>query len=81
MTDYTKQPVTERDLAALRLIADGAGLRKVARVLGISQYAAGQLATRLYLKLGAINAANAVYIACQRGLLPIDPVEPKGGAR
>ncbi|MFD8516526.1 helix-turn-helix transcriptional regulator [Streptomyces antimycoticus] len=72
---YAKHPtqprarITRRELQLLRLAANGNTNDMIARYLGISTHTVNGALRRLYLKLGAVDRANAVAIALVRGLL------------
>ncbi|MGW5691506.1 helix-turn-helix domain-containing protein [Streptomyces asiaticus] len=61
--------ITRRELQLLRLAANGNTNDMIARYLGISTHTVSGALRRLYLKLGAVDRANAVAIALVRGLL------------
>lgn len=76
-------PITDRERRILQLLADGYDGRDIARKLGsgwgTSLGTVKADKTRLYAKLGARNAANAVHLAHEYGLLRADATA--GGAR
>ena len=61
--------LSERERQVLRLVADGAPNKEVARVLGITERTAKFHVTSIMNKLGADNRAQAAALAVQRGLL------------
>lgn len=61
--------LTSREVYQLRLLAGGRTHQQIGREFGISETAARTAAVRIYQKLGADNAAHAVHLAHQRGLL------------
>ena len=66
--------LSQREAEVLALIADGYEMRAIAVQLNVSQSAANCYRRRLYLKLGAHTAGQAVHLAHRHGLLA-------GGAR
>jgi DNA-binding CsgD family transcriptional regulator len=60
------------DLELLRALAAGHTLTAAGRTLGINANTAHMRAQRLYRRLGARNATNAVHIGHLRGLLGVD---------
>lgn len=71
MTTTDTVTLTDRELYVLRRIAAGASQLRIGRSLGIGHTGAAMLASRMYQKLGATNAPNAVYVATQRNLLDV----------
>lgn len=61
--------LTDRELAVLRAIADGATRGELAQTLFVSLTNVKTITKRMYGKLGARNGPNAVHIGWQRGLL------------
>lgn len=81
--------LTAREIRVLRWLADGVTVQQIATKLGIVDSAASMVIHRLKPKLGATTTTNAVYVACQRGLIPLggdpraeefDPTPPPGFA-
>jgi DNA-binding CsgD family transcriptional regulator len=72
----SSRPVTEHQLNALRLAADGKTHKQIARALSIDEKSIGKLMTEIFRKLGAVNMPNAVLLACRVGLL--DPKRRHG---
>lgn len=64
--------LTERELAALRLMADGRRRREIVEKLGVSIRTYQTVCKALHGKLGAKNDVHAVAIGFRRGLLSID---------
>ncbi len=62
--------LSERHLAVLRLVADGATDTSIATVLGVTRAAVGTDRRKIYRALRAVNAAHAVSLAYQLGILP-----------
>ena len=58
-------------VAVLQLIADGLTRNEIAERTNVTANDIDIQKTRIYAALGAKNAANAVSIAYQRGLLPL----------
>ncbi|MDG9703744.1 response regulator transcription factor [Streptomyces sp. DH37] len=65
--------VTARQMAVLRLVANGYENEQIAHLLGISLHSARSSVSRAYRRLGATSRAHAVAIAMARGL--IDPAD------
>jgi DNA-binding CsgD family transcriptional regulator len=63
------RPLSEHQLAALRLVAAGNSQRRVGEQLGIDGKSVGKLLTEVFRKLGAVSSPNAVFLACEAGLL------------
>lgn len=63
------QSLTDREREILALIADGLTYYAVARRLELTQTAVSHYMTRIFRKLGAINAPNAVALAMRGGML------------
>lgn len=57
------------DEQLLKLLSDGFAIKEIADKLKLSQGTVHYHASRMYMKLGAANAANAVAIAFRRGML------------
>lgn len=62
-------PLTDRELQILRLLATGAGAAEIARTLYMGLGTVKTDTSRLYGRLGARNAAHAVAIGYAQGLL------------
>jgi DNA-binding NarL/FixJ family response regulator len=62
--------LSERHLAVLRLVADGATDTRIANVLGLTRAAVGTDRRKIYRALRAVNAAHAVALAYQMRILP-----------
>ncbi|GIH21289.1 helix-turn-helix transcriptional regulator [Rugosimonospora africana] len=65
-----RRQLSERHLAVLRLVADGATDTSIATVLGLTRAAVGTDRRKIYRALRAVNAAHAVSLAYQMGILP-----------
>lgn len=65
-------PPTSAQLLALDLLSRGRTVREVAEALGVSVNTAKTHVARLYARLGAVNAAHAVRLGTERGLLTDD---------
>jgi DNA-binding CsgD family transcriptional regulator len=61
--------LTHREVAMLRMLADGATYDQMAAYFGLSKGGVSAAANRLYRKLGATCAAQAVHRAWQQGIL------------
>lgn len=64
--------LTDRERQVLALLADGHDQATIAGQLYLSQSAVRSTSRRIYRKLHANTAAQAVSIAYQRGLLAVD---------
>lgn len=53
----------------LQLIADGASRREIAEKLSISHYAIRGRMERIFIRLGALSAPNAVAIGIREGII------------
>ncbi|MBM3946481.1 MAG: PAS domain S-box protein [SAR202 cluster bacterium] len=62
-------PLTQRESEVLRLLACGAGTRRIATLLGVSPITARNHITNLLVKLGAESRLQAVVYASQRRLI------------
>lgn len=62
--------LSQRELEVLELLADGCGIAEVARQLFVSESTAKSHVSRIYVKLGAANRAQAIMQAVRQGLLP-----------
>ena len=65
--------LTPWEKRVLRLVADGWTSPRLAKQFGKSVGLFEQTRTSLYRKLGAVNAANAVKLGFERGLLVASP--------
>jgi DNA-binding NarL/FixJ family response regulator len=63
------QPLSEREIAVLRLIAQGKQNHVISRVLSISEEAVKSRVKNILQKLGARDRTQAVTIATERGFL------------
>lgn len=75
--------LTARQLAVLRLTANGHTIRSAARVLGKSEHAVADLMHRVHERLGVRSSAHAVAVALRLGLIGLDEIrvpERQGGA-
>lgn len=63
------QSLTDREREILALIADGLTHYAIARRLKLTQTAVSHYVTRIFRKLGAVNAPNAVALAMRGGML------------
>jgi DNA-binding CsgD family transcriptional regulator len=65
------EPLTSVEVAVLRVVALGFTNARVGTHLGVSEDAAKGYLRKVFVKLGARDRANAVWLAVQRGdLLP-----------
>ena len=65
--------LTARELQAVRLLADGCTVAKIATLLGISPHTVVTHIRKAYLKLDVHSAAAAVMRALQLGLFAVAP--------
>jgi DNA-binding CsgD family transcriptional regulator len=75
--------LTARQLAVLRLTANGHTIRSAARVLGKSEHGVADLMHRVHERLGVRSSAHGVAVALALGLIGLDEIrmpERQGGA-
>jgi DNA-binding CsgD family transcriptional regulator len=65
----------EREMEILACVAAGKSSHVIAREVFMSIDGVKRARSRLYRVLGAVNSANAVHIAHEKGLLPHQPAE------
>lgn len=65
------EPLTNRELQVLRMLANGLGNKEIAGQLGISSHTAKFHVAQILAKLGASSRTEAVTTAIRRGLVPI----------
>jgi DNA-binding NarL/FixJ family response regulator len=63
------EPLTDRELRVLNLVADGLSNPQIARLLGISRNTVKFHVRSIISKLGATSRTEAVTIAVKRGLI------------
>ncbi|MBX5449563.1 response regulator [Thermogemmatispora sp.] len=68
---YPYEPLTERELEVLRLLAQGMPNKEIAARLVISERTAKFHVSSIMNKLGATNRTEAVALAAQRGLITL----------
>ena len=68
----TRVQLTPRELATLRLIADGKSNKEIANELGISERTVKTHLGHLFEKLGVTSRTEAVKIAMRRGLVRLN---------
>jgi len=68
----TQVQLTPRELAALRLMADGKANKEIAQDLGISERTVKTHLGHLFEKLGVTSRTEAVKVATRRGLVRLD---------
>jgi two-component system NarL family response regulator len=68
----TQIQLTPRELAALRLLADGHSNKEIATALGISERTVKSHLGHLFDKLGVTSRTEAVRVATRRGLVRFD---------
>lgn len=75
----TTPVLTERDLLILRTFAAGGTYANLAEGLKTSESSVRHMASRMFVKLGAVSMPQAMFLACERGLLPAQPPDTKAG--
>ena len=68
----TRVQLTPRELATLRLMADGKANKEIAQALGISDRTVKTHLGHLFEKLGVTSRTEAVKVATRRGLVRLD---------
>jgi len=68
----TRVQLTPREMAALKLVADGKANKEIATALDISERTVKTHLAHLFEKLGATSRTEAVKIATRRGLVRLD---------
>lgn len=68
----TAEALSEREMDVLRLLPTGDSNKAIALRLGLSENTIKTHVTRILGKLGVQNRAEAVSVAMQRGLLPLE---------
>lgn len=68
----TRVQLTPRELASLRLMADGKSNKEIANALDISERTVKTHLGHLFEKLGVTSRTEAIKIATQRGLVRLD---------
>ena len=68
----TRVQLTPRELATLRLMADGKANKEIAQELGTSDRAVKTHLGHLFEKLGVTSRTEAVKVATRRGLVRLD---------
>jgi len=63
------EPLTEREVRVLELVAKGLANKELAAQLGITEATAKVHLKSIFSKLGALSRTEAVHVARQRGLL------------
>ncbi len=63
------EPLTSREIAVLRLIAEGYANKEIAQKLGVSVRTVKFYGTSIYAKLGVRGRTQAIYKAKELGLL------------
>ena len=70
--DVTRVQLTPRELATLRLLADGKSNKEIANALGISERTVKTHLGHLFEKLGVTSRTEAVKVASRRGLVRLE---------
>ena len=68
----TRVQLTPREMAALKLVADGKANKEIATALEISERTVKTHLAHLFEKLGATSRTEAVKVATRRGLVRLD---------
>jgi len=68
-TEALAEPLTERELEVLNLIAEGQSNKLIAHTLGISEHTVKTHVASIFVKLGAGSRTEAVSQAIRRGLV------------
>ena len=68
----TRVQLTPREMAALKLVADGKANKEIAAALDISERTVKTHLAHLFEKLGATSRTEAVKVATRRGLVRLD---------
>ena len=68
----TDDPLTEREIDVLRLVAAGNSNKQIADQLSISEATVKSRVTNILSKLGANDRAHAVTIGLKRGIIKLD---------
>jgi DNA-binding NarL/FixJ family response regulator len=69
--DPSMQPLTEREMEVLQLLAQGLANKQIAHQLGISEHTVKFHVSAIYGKLGATNRTEAVRLGIQQGWVVI----------
>lgn len=62
-------PLTDRQMEIIRLIADGHSYNQIGRALQMKQSTVKNHVYEVFDRLGAVNQANAIFIAMKAGIL------------
>jgi len=68
----TRVQLTPREMATLKLVADGKANKEIASALDISERTVKTHLAHLFEKLGATSRTEAVKVATRRGLVRLD---------
>lgn len=79
MLEASGPSLAPRELQVLKHMAAGGTYAAVGREMGISHNTAEWYGKQVMAKLGARTITQAVYMACQRGLLPMQTPGTKAG--
>ncbi len=66
------EPLSAREMEVLRLLVAGAGNKAIAAQLGLSENTVKSHLSHIFDKLGVQSRAEAVAVALQRGLVPLE---------
>lgn len=65
------EPLTEREIQVLQLLAQGLANKQIGAALGISEHTVKFHVSSIYTKLGATNRTEAARLGVQRGLVSL----------
>lgn len=69
LAEHPIEPLTERELQVLQLLAQGLANKQIAAALSISEHTVKFHVSSIYAKLGAANRTEAVRLGVQQGLV------------
>jgi DNA-binding NarL/FixJ family response regulator len=69
---FTRVQVTPREMATLRLLADGKSNKEIANALDISERTVKTHLAHLFEKLGVTSRTEAIKVATRRGLVRLE---------
>jgi NarL family two-component system response regulator LiaR len=69
----TEEPLTERELEVLSLIAQGYSNREIGEQLNLSERTVGKYASNILAKLHLANRTQAALYALRKGIVDLDP--------
>lgn len=69
LAEHPIEPLTEREMQVLQLLAQGLANKQIAAALSISEHTVKFHVSSIYAKLGAANRTEAVRLGVQQGLV------------